>query len=193
MARNKPMDSQETYSGIEFEPASDGKQAAEQEARLDDLSEATGATGVTDGSSDALNVAGDGLATALERDILGIDTNADWDRDQTEEFAAESEAAQLTDILQSDEGQDYKISALQDYFAVQGADVAEAAQHLSSVLTEMDNNQTADESPERAADLASEVGRVNETSQSAASLMVGALRTNAGVSGLTALTPDLMR
>lgn len=198
MARTNMPDPAEQFVGAEFEPASDGRESA---GPIDPVGEddPTGFAEAGLGEGDGLLTAGDALATAVERDILGLGFADGWEGpDLAEEFGGQDDARALTDIIESGETDADKESAIKEVMAERGQGVAEAAHHLSTLLTESDEatvkaiEDDRDGAADKTAGLAQEVDRVTHTSRDAAAIMVGALRSNVGTSAAASATAGLV-
>lgn len=196
MARQMTNDRAEQFTGAEFEPASDGKEAhgpvdTPENDQLDGA-----AHDPTAGTADAAAIAGDALMKAVERDLIGIEQGAEW-TDETDE-AGQRDAAAINDIMASTGTEQEKARAIEDMMTDRAGAVANAAQHLTAALTETDNTANDRDQDRRtvsdgdeAATMAAEVGRVTYGARDAAAMMVETMRTNAGMAAASTMTANL--
>ncbi len=191
MANPRAMhDPNESFTGAEFDPATDLKEAQGDINDPGNDSAAAAEVNVAATDVDAGAAAGEALIASLERDVLSMGQGADWNPIPPEEFAEQNPMAEaVSDILNSDWDPQDKESALEDVMAEQGRGVVEATQHLTGMLTGTDTSQSShqdkhDPDQDAASAVASEVGRVSQTSEDTAAMIVGALRTNVGISAV---------
>lgn len=190
-------DPSEAFTGAEIDPATDLKEAEGDAADMPDDAAAATMGGDEIGGAAAV---GDALATALERDVLGMGDGANWGPDQGEEFdEAATMGAAVSDILSAEWTSEQKESALEDLMSEQGKGIVEATQHLTGMLTGTDSGQTAGENRANEAEqndatstVASEVGRVSHTAAGAATMLVNGLRTNVGISAVSSATSGIV-
>ena len=189
------IDPTERFTGAEFEPASDGREAdGPPDLSTIDKQDWAGTEGV---ETEGLAATGEALVTAIERDLLGMDPGVQWTAEaESDQFASEADAAAITDIMGSAEPDAVKQAAIEEVMSARGAGVADAAHHLAAVLTDTTGENEAvdpaDQGKESAANVAAEVGRTSGISKDAAAIMVNAMRTNVGVSAVTTATGGLI-
>ena len=190
----------ENFSAAEFEAASDGREA-EGAAwdRPDDVAADQWSAGGDE--IDGIASAGDSLVVAIERDILGIDPGVQWTaEDDALATDAINDAEAIIGALESDLPDDARAAGVGEVLEARAERVADAAHHLTGILTDGSDRAAATGNAENgaerdtdgAASMAQEIGRVNSTSKDIASIMVNGLRSNVGISAAGGATTGMI-